>query len=469
MYQLTEEQTLLQDMTRRLAREKIAPGAAARDAEAKFPWDMVEVMKENGLFGADFPEEYGGSAMGLLALCLAIEEIAKVCASTAVVLLVHELGAMPLLLAANDEQKKRWLPGLAAGDDLICFGLTEPGAGSDVAGLATRAVRDGDDYVINGRKVFISHADVAKYISLACVTDPDLPPSKGQSIIVVEQGTPGLSIGKKEDKLGIRASSTCEVIFEDCRVPAANLLGQEGDGFAILMKTLDFTRVPVAAQAIGIAQGAIDVAAAYAKERAQFGKPLIKLQGVQFMLAEMAAKTEAARQLTYKAAAAYQGLPKDLSRVPVEAVRYSAMSKLMAGDTAMAVTTDARPGLWRLRLHQGLSGRTDDARRQDHPDLRGDQPGPEDRHRLDPLSQPPAGRTPLAGADRPKAPRPLARQRAQRSIINRYQDIFGLYRRPVNMVPTAKRHTRGCLKKDFVARLSGFPVGQAEGSKGSEA
>ena len=341
MYSFTEEQLILQDMVRRLAREKIAPGAAERDVKASFPWDMVEVLKENGLFGADFPEAHGGAQMGMLALCLAIEEVAKVCASTAVVLMVHELGSMPIFLAANEEQKARWLPELATGEALAAFGLTEPGAGSDVAGLRTRAVRDGDDYVINGRKVFISHADVAKYICLAVVTDPELPASKGQSIIVVEQGTPGFSIGQKEDKLGIRASTTCEIILEDCRVPSANLLGQEGSGFPILMKTLDFTRVPVAAQAVGVAQGAIDAAVAYAKERVQFGKPLIKLQGIQFMLAEMTAKVEAARQLTYKAAAVYEQLPKNLDRVPAEAVRYSAMAKMIAADTAMEVTTDA--------------------------------------------------------------------------------------------------------------------------------
>lgn len=341
MYGLTEEQLLMQDMVRRIAKEKIAPGAAERDVKAEFPWDMVDVFRENGLFGADFPEQYGGSEMGMLALCVGIEEVAKACASSAVVLMVHELGVMPLFLAASREQKERWLPELASGQALIAFGLTEPGAGSDVGGLRTRAVRDGDDYILNGRKCFISHADVAKYISTAVVTDPEAPAASGQSIIVVEQGTPGFTIGQKEVKMGIKASTTCEMIFEDCRVPAANLVGEEGQGFQILMKTLDFTRIPVAAQAVGVAQGAIDFAAEYAKERMQFGKPLIRLQGVQFMLAEMTAKVEAARQLVHRAAAIYEGLPKDLSRVPTEAVRFSAMAKLIAADTAMEVTTDA--------------------------------------------------------------------------------------------------------------------------------
>jgi len=341
MYDFTEEQIILKETVGRLARERIAPGAAERDQAAEFPWDMVELFKENGLFGADFPSDYGGSEMGLLALCLAIEEIAKACASSSVILMVHELGATPLFLAGSEEQKERWLPGLAAGEALIAFGLTEPGAGSDVAGLATRAVREGDEYVVNGRKVFISHGDVARYVVLAVVTDPQASPVKGQSLLVVEQGTPGFSVGKKEDKMGIRASTTCELIFEDCRVPAANLLLEEGSGFPILMKTLDFTRIPVAAQAVGIAQGAIDAAVAYAKERVQFGKPLIKMQGIQFMLAEMTARVEAARQLTYKAAAVYEKIPKDLSRVPREAVRYSAMAKMIAADTAMEVTTEA--------------------------------------------------------------------------------------------------------------------------------
>ncbi|MEW5912939.1 MAG: acyl-CoA dehydrogenase family protein [Thermodesulfobacteriota bacterium] len=341
-YGLTEEQIMLRDMVRRLAQEQIAPGAAQRDQEAKFPWDVVQVFRDNGLFGADFPEEYGGSAMGLLALCLACEEVAKVCGASTVLLMVHELGSMPIMLAASEEQKERWMPGLASGEKLAAFGLTEPGAGSDVAGLRTRAVKKGDKYVINGTKQFISHADVADVVCVAAVTQPDKAPHKGgQSIIVVEKGTPGMSIGKKEDKMGIRASSTCEVIFEDCEVPAANLLAQEGTGFAILMKTLDFTRVPVAAQALGLAQGALDAAVAYAKERQQFGKALITFQGLNWMLADMDTQVEAARQLVYKAAAAFQGVPKDLSRVPVEAVRLSAMCKLFAAETAMKVTTDA--------------------------------------------------------------------------------------------------------------------------------
>jgi alkylation response protein AidB-like acyl-CoA dehydrogenase len=341
-YDLTEEQRMLRDMVRRLAQERIAPGAAERDRSGKFPWEVVEALKENGVMGCDFKEAHGGAEMGVLAFCLAVEEVAKVCASSSVILLVHELGAMPMMLAGSPEQKDRWLPGLASGEHLVAFGLTEPGAGSDAAGIRTTAVKKGDKYVINGNKQFITHADVAQYVCVACRTDPDKPPHKGGlSVIVVEKGAPGFAIGKKEDKMGIRASSTCELVFEDCEVPAENLLGSEGDGFAILMKTLDFTRPCVAAQAVGIAQGALDFAVGYAKEREQFGRPIFANQGLQWMLADMDAQVEAARQLVYKTAAVFQGVPKDLSRVPREAMRLSAMSKMVAGDMAMKVTTDA--------------------------------------------------------------------------------------------------------------------------------
>jgi alkylation response protein AidB-like acyl-CoA dehydrogenase len=340
--QLSDEQQMLQEMVRRLAREQIAPGAAQRDEKAAFPWDVVEVLRENGLFGCDFPEQYGGSAMGLTAVCVAVEEIAKVCGASAVLLLVHELGSMPLLLAANEEQKRRWLPPLAAGEMLVAFGLTEANAGSDAAGVRTTAVKKGDQYVINGSKQFISHADAAGLICMVCRTDPAKPPHKGGlSVIVVEKDAPGLVIGRKEDKLGIRASSTCQLTLEDCVVPAANLLGAEGSGFPLIMKTLDFTRPPVGAQGVGLAQGALDYAVAYAKERQQFGRPLIANQGLQWMLADMDTKVEAARQMVYRAANALEAVPKDLSPVPREAIRYSAMSKLFAADASMEVTTDA--------------------------------------------------------------------------------------------------------------------------------
>jgi alkylation response protein AidB-like acyl-CoA dehydrogenase len=342
MYQLNEEQIMLRDTVRRIAQEQLAPGAAERDAKGEFAWDAVEIFRENGLFACDFPEAYEGASMGMLSLCLTCEEVAKVCGSSAVVLMVHELGSMPIMLAGSDEQKKRWLPGLASGELLAAFGLTEPGAGSDVAGLRTKAVKKGDKYVINGTKQFISHADVADVICIAAVTDSELAPHKGgQSIIVVEKDTPGLIIGKKEDKMGIRASTTCEIILEDCEVPVENLLGTEGQGFSVLMKTLDFTRPPVAAQALGLAQGALDYAVAYAKERQQFGKAIITFQGLNWMLADMDTQVEAARNLLYRTASALEGVSKDMSHVPAEVVRLSAMSKLFCAETAMKVTTDA--------------------------------------------------------------------------------------------------------------------------------
>jgi len=340
-YDLTEEQQMLKDTVARIAKEQIAPGAEKRDEEAKFAWDMVEVLRENGLFGADFPEQYGGAEMGLFSLCLIIEEIAKVCASTSVILLVHELGTTPIMIAGTEQQKAKYFPKLASGEHLVAFGLTEPNAGSDVSGLKTKAVRDGDDYVINGTKMFISHADVADLVCIAARTDPSIPGTKGTSIFVVEKGTPGFSIGKHENKMGIRGSSTVEIILEDVRVPSENILAGEGMGFAILMKTLDLTRIPVAVQAVGIAQGALDYAVQYTKERTQFGKPLFSFQGLQWMMADMATQVEAARQLTYKAAALFEKLPKNLDRLSKDIIRYSAMAKLFAAETAMKVTTDA--------------------------------------------------------------------------------------------------------------------------------
>ncbi len=340
-YDLTEEQIMLKDTIARIAKEQIAPGAEKRDEEAQFPWDMVDILRENALFGADFPEEYGGSAMGMLSLCLIVEEVAKACAATSVILMVHELGTMPLFLAGSPEQKQKYLPKLASGEHLVAFALTEPNAGSDVSGLRTKAVRDGAEWVLNGAKIFISHGDAADVIVIAARTDTSLPGHKGTSLFIAEKGTPGLSIGKHENKLGIRGSSTVEIIIEDVKVPAENIIGQEGGGFPIIMKTLDFTRIPVAAQAVGIGQGALDYAVQYTKERTQFGKPIFSFQGLQWMMADMDTQVEAARQLTYKTAAVFEQLPKNLDRLPKEAIRFSAMAKLFAAETAMKVTTDA--------------------------------------------------------------------------------------------------------------------------------
>lgn len=340
-YDLTEEQRMLQTMVARLAREKVEPGAARRDVEGTFDWEMVELLRENGLFGIDFPEAYGGSEAGMLALVLAVEELCKVDAACGLLIAVQELGALPIMLAGNEEQKQRFLPKLATGEHLAAFALTEPVAGSDTARLTCRAVRDGNSYILNGTKTFISNGGVADILTVYALTDPQGPYHKNSTMFAVEKGTPGFSVGKKEDKMGIRWSNTVELIFEDCRVPVENRLGGETQGFAIIMKTLDFSRLGIAAQAIGIAAGALEYAVAYAKERESFGKPILRHQGVGFKLADMAMRTEAARQLLYKSCTLYQEQPKDMSRLSRELIRMSAMAKCICGDVAMWVTTEA--------------------------------------------------------------------------------------------------------------------------------
>ncbi|HEX7504745.1 MAG TPA: acyl-CoA dehydrogenase family protein [Syntrophales bacterium] len=340
-YDLTEEQVLLQNMVRRLAREKVAPGAGKRDEEAEFAWDMVDLLRENGLYGIDFPEAYGGSDAGMMALAIAIEELCKVDASCGLLIADHELGSLPILLAANEAQRRRYLPQLTTGERLAAFALTEPAAGSDVARLRCRARKDGDSYILNGTKNFITNGGVADIVTVYAVIDPDQPTHRNAGVFIVEKGTPGFSVGKKENKMGIRWSDTVELIFEDCRVAGENLLGQDGEGFQIMMKTLDFSRPAVAAQALGIAAGAMEYAVAYAKERESFGKPIIEHQGIGFKLADMAMRTEAARQLLYKTCALLQELPKDMSRLSPELIRMSSMAKCVCGDVAMWVTTEA--------------------------------------------------------------------------------------------------------------------------------
>jgi len=340
-YDLTEEQCMLQDMVRRLAKEKIEPGATQRDIEAKFDWEMVDLLRENGLFGIDFPEKYDGTDAGMLALAITVEEISKVDASCGLLLADHELGSLPIMLGGTEEQKQRFLPKLATGEHIGAFALTEPDAGSDVARLRCRAVKDGDSYILNGKKNFITNGGVADIVTVYAVTDPDGSMRKNADVFVVEKGTPGFIVGKEEDKLGIRSSETVELIFEDCRLPAENLLGQNGSGFQNVMKTLDISRLGVAAQALGIAAGALEYATAYAKEREAFGKPVIRHQGVGFKLADMAMQTEAARQLLYKTCALFQEQPKNMSSLSPELVRLSAMSKCWCGDVAMRVSTEA--------------------------------------------------------------------------------------------------------------------------------
>ncbi|MGA7874134.1 MAG: acyl-CoA dehydrogenase family protein [Desulfoferrobacter sp.] len=340
-YELTEEQILLQNMVRRLAKEKVAPGAGKRDEDGKFDWEMVELMRENGLYGIDFPEAYGGSGAGLLALAITVEELSKADAACGLLVADHELGSLPILLAANEEQRKRFLPKLASGEQLAAFALTEPAAGSDVARLRCRAKKDGDSYILNGTKNFITNGGVADIVTVYAVTEPEKPTHKNAAVFVVEKGTPGFTVGKKENKMGIRWSDTVELIFEDCRIPAENMLGQAGEGFHVMMKTLDFSRPGVAAQALGIAAGALEYSIGYAKERESFGKPIIEHQGIGFKLADMVMRTEAARQLLYKTCAMMQELPKDLSRISPEVIRMSSMSKCVCGDVAMWVSTEA--------------------------------------------------------------------------------------------------------------------------------
>ncbi len=340
-YDLTEEQKMLRDMVRRLAKEKIEPGARERDETGEWDWGVVDVLRQNGLMGVDFPEKYGGGGAGLLAFCIVVEELSRVDAAAGLVPADQELGTLPILLAATDDQKAKYLPKLSSGEHLAAFALTESIGGSDVASFRTRAVRKGDEYILNGIKTFITNGGVADVITVYALTDPEKGGHKGASVFIVEKEFPGFIVGKKEDKMGIRWSDTRELIFEDCRVPAENRLGEEGDGFHIMMKTLDFSRPGVAAQALGIAAGALDYAVSYAKERVAFGKPIIQFQGISFKLADMAIEVEAARHLLYKTAALLQEQPKDMSRLPKELIRMSSMSKCYCGDVAMKVTTEA--------------------------------------------------------------------------------------------------------------------------------
>ena len=333
-YRLTDEQSMLRDAVRVLADEKIAPRAAEIDKTAEFPQDVRTLLATHDILALPFEERYGGIGGELLSLCLAIEQISRVCATSGLILAVQELGALPIILAGSDEQRERWLPSLAAGQQLIAFALTEAEAGSDVASTRTRAVRDGDSYVIDGSKRFISHGSVADLITVFAVTDPEAPRYKRLSCFVVEVPTDGFSVPRIEPKMGIRGSPTAELAFNAVRVPAGNLIGPEGDGFGIAMRTFERSRPGIAAQAVGIAQGALEVATLYAQERRQFGQRIGDLQMVGAMLADMDAATEAARQLLYKACV-------EIDAGSPDAGRWAAMCKLVAGDTAMRVTTDA--------------------------------------------------------------------------------------------------------------------------------
>ena len=332
-FQLTEEQEILRKMVRDFAKNDVEPTAAERDEEERFDRDIFDKMAELGLTGIPWPEEYGGIGADFVSYVIAVEELSRVCASTGVTLSAHlSLASWPIYKYGNEEQKKTFLYRLATGEALGAYALSEPGSGSDAASMKTVAKKDGDDYILNGNKVWISNGGVADIYIVFALTDPEAK-HKGISAFIVEKDTEGFTTGKKEKKLGIRSSPTTELIFENCRIPKENLLGGEGEGFKIAMTTLDGGRNGIAAQALGIAQGALDASVDYAKEREQFDKPIAANQGISFKLADMATEIEASRLLTYQAAW--------LESEGKEYGKASAMSKLYAGDTAMRVTTEA--------------------------------------------------------------------------------------------------------------------------------
>jgi alkylation response protein AidB-like acyl-CoA dehydrogenase len=312
----------------------VAPRAGEIDEKAEYPHDLRQLLAEQDILALPFDEEYGGTGTGTLTLNIAVEELAKACASTALMLMVQELGSLPIKLFGSDELKQRYLPKLASGEWTPAFALSEVEAGSDPGGMRTRAVRDGDEWVINGEKNWITNLGVADFFVVFAVTDPSAGHSRGITAFVVDSNMPGVSIGKLEHKMGIRGSPTGQPVFTDVRVPAENLIGAEGEGFRVAMSTLDRSRLGVAAQGLGIAQGATDYAAAYAKERQQFGRPIAQFQGIQFKLADMETRCAAGRELLYKACAKIDRGEPDMGK-------YSAMAKLFCSDTAMAVTTEA--------------------------------------------------------------------------------------------------------------------------------
>ena len=332
-YLLTEEQKMIRDLCRQIGEEKIKPVRAHYDETEEFPWEVVKVFAESDLMGVFIPQEYGGMGYGVMELSIAIEELSRFCGGITLALAGTGLGTFPIILFGNEEQKKTYLPRIAKGEWLAAFALTEANAGSDAAGIETTAVKDGDSYILNGTKQWITNGGEAEVYTVIAMTNK-AKGARGASAFIVRKDTPGFTFGKKEKKLGIRASATRELVFQDCRVPAENMLGREGMGFIVTMKTFDASRPGVAAQALGIAQGALNEAIAYVRTRVQFGKPIASFQAVQHMLADMATQIEAARALIYATSRMYDAGAKDTSKE-------SAMSKLLASDVAMKVTTDA--------------------------------------------------------------------------------------------------------------------------------
>jgi Acyl-CoA dehydrogenases len=332
-YFLTEEQLMIKELAAKIADEKIKPVAIQYDEEGKFPHDIVKILADSDLCGVYVPEEYGGLGGGILEMALVVEELSRACGGISLSFAGTGLGTFPIILFGNEEQKKKYLPDIASGKNLAAFGLTEANAGSDAAGIQTTAVLDGNEYVLNGTKQWITNGGEAEvYTVIACTNRAK--GARGFSAFIVEKGTPGFSFGKKENKMGIRASCTRELVFENCRIPKENLLSREGMGFIVAMKTLDRTRPGVASQALGIAQGAFEEALKYSRERVQFGQPISSFQAIQHMMADMAIQIEAARALVYQTCRFIDSGAKEFSKE-------SAMCKVFASDTAMKVTTDA--------------------------------------------------------------------------------------------------------------------------------
>ncbi|MDT0441625.1 acyl-CoA dehydrogenase family protein [Streptomyces johnsoniae] len=334
LYRPAEEHDMLRASVRALAEAKIAPHAAEVDEESRFPQEALDALVGNDLHAVHVPEEFGGAGADALATVIVIEEVARVCASSSLIPAVNKLGSLPVMLSGSPELKATYLTPLAKGDAMFSYCLSEPDAGSDAGGMKTRAVRDGDHYVLNGVKRWITNAGVSQYYTVMAVTDPEKRTRGGISAFVVEKDDEGVSFGAPEKKLGVKGSPTREVYLDNVRIPADRMLGEEGTGFATAMRTLDHTRITIAAQALGIAQGALDYAKEYVRERKQFGKPVGDFQGVQFMLADMAMKLAAARELTYTAAAKSQRNDGDLTF-------FGAAAKCYASDAAMEITTDA--------------------------------------------------------------------------------------------------------------------------------
>ena len=330
---LTEQQTMIRDLARKIAQEKIKPVAAHYDETEEFAWPIMKILAESDLFGVYIPEQYGGLGGGIMDMCLVTEELSRACGGIALGYAGSGLGALPILLHGSDEQKAKYLPAIAAGKRLAAFCITEAEAGSDAASIKTTARKEGDKYILNGTKQWITNAGEAEIYTVIALTDKTKG-IRGASAFIVEKGTPGMEFGKKEKKMGIRASATREVIFNNCEIPAANLISREGMGFIVAMKTLDTSRPGVAAQAVGIGQGALDCALDYSRSRVQFGQPISSFQAIQHMLADMGTQLEAARSLAYAVARLVDSGAKSVSKE-------SAMAKLFASDTAMKVSIDA--------------------------------------------------------------------------------------------------------------------------------